>query len=106
MDADARPERDAMSEPVITLRAGDLAWRAVEGDVVALDLRASRYLGTNATGALLWERLAEGATERQLVAALTERFPEAADRAAADVAAFLAVLRERGLVVAREDGAA
>jgi hypothetical protein len=104
MGADATQRRTAMSEPVLALRDGDLAWRAVEGDVVALDLRASRYLGTNATGAVLWERLAEGATEGDLVAALTERFPEAADRAAADVAAFLGVLRERGLVIAREDG--
>jgi hypothetical protein len=88
----------AMTDPVLTLRESELPWRQVEGDVVALDLAASRYLGVNATGALLWERLAAGTTEADLVAALAAAHPQAQDRAAADVAAFLGELRRRGLL--------
>lgn len=87
-----------MTDPVLTLRTSELPWRAVEDDVVALDLAASRYLGVNATGALLWERLAGGATERELVEALAESHPDARDRAAADVRAFVEELSRRGLL--------
>ena len=36
----------------------DLDWREVEGELVALDLRESRYLAVNRTGQVLWAALA------------------------------------------------
>lgn len=87
MDATLRLDRTAVE------------WRHVEGEVVALDLRDSMYLGINEAGAVLWPLLAEGTTRADLVDTLAERFALEPDRATADVDAFLTMLRERDLLV-------
>ncbi|HEX9889451.1 MAG TPA: PqqD family protein [Nitriliruptorales bacterium] len=77
-----------------------IEWRHVEGEVVALDLRDSMYLGINPTGALLWPHLAEGATRDELVEVLLDQHEELDQtRARNDVDAFLGSLRERNLLV-------
>jgi len=81
------------------LRNADLDWREVEGELVALDLRESRYLAVNRTGQVLWAALAEGATRDQLVERLIEDFDIDQARAAADVDAFTAELESRDLLV-------
>jgi hypothetical protein len=81
------------------LRDADLDWREVEGELVALDLRESRYLAVNRTGQVLWAALAEGATRDQLVERLIEDFDIDQARAAADVDAFTAELESRDLLV-------
>jgi hypothetical protein len=73
-------------------------WRLVEGEVVAVDLRAGEYLAVNPSGAVLFPALAKGAARDELAALLTDRFDVAADAALADVDAFLGVLDQRGLV--------
>ena len=83
----------------LRLRQGDLDWREVEGELVALDLRDSRYLAVNRTGQVLWTALAEGATRDQLVERLIEAFGIDDARAAADVDAFTAELESRDLLV-------
>ena len=88
-----------MSEP--TLRRSDddgLVWREFEDEVLALDMERSIYLRLNRSGAMLWERLEDGATRSELIAALTDRFEVEPEEAAADVDAFIAACRERGLV--------
>jgi Coenzyme PQQ synthesis protein D (PqqD) len=87
------------------LRDADLDWREVEGELVALDLRESRYLAINRTGQVLWTALAEGATEDELTERLVEAFDIERTRAAADVNAFTTDLESRGLLV-REQSAA
>ncbi|QNG38279.1 PqqD family protein [Geodermatophilaceae bacterium NBWT11] len=88
-----------MSEgPTIRLRPGAVSWREADGEVIALDLGTSDYLGVNATGAALWTRIAEGSTAAELVGVLQAQFDVSADRAAADVAAFVGDLRTRGLL--------
>ena len=82
----------------LRLRADAVAWREVEGDVIALGLATSAYFGTNASGSLLWKQLAEGATREQLVEELVQAFGIDADRAGADVDAFVGELRDRGLL--------
>jgi len=57
-----------------------------------------RVLGLNPTGAVVWSMLEEH-DEDGLVAAVVERFATDEARARQDVRAFLALLRERGLVV-------
>lgn len=81
------------------LRSSELAWNEVEGEVVVLDLSSSLYLTVNGTGALLWRRLAEGATEAELVQILVEEAGAPPADAPADVKAFLDVLREKALLV-------
>ena len=83
---------------LLRLRSGDLFWRASGGEVVALDADASRYFSANPTASVLWERLEHGATEEDLVETLRERYGVAEEVAAADVAAFVADLRGRGLL--------
>lgn len=81
------------------LRDADLDWREVEGELVALDLRESRYLAVNRTGQVLWAALADGATRDQLVERLVEAFGIEHARASADVDAFTTELESRDLLV-------
>lgn len=85
-------------DPKIRVRSNDLDWRVVEGEVVALDLLQSSYLGTNTSGALLWEHLVEGATSAQLASVLVETYGIDPERATEDVGRFLDVLRQHSLV--------
>ena len=86
-----------MSE--LRLRQDGVAWKDVDGEVVALDERAAVYLGANPTGALLWRSLAGGATRAELVAELAGAYGIARERATADTEAFLADLGARGLLL-------
>ena len=88
-----------MSAPVLRRSDDDgLVWREFEDEVLALDMERSIYLRLNRSGAVLWERLADGATRSDLIAVLTDRFDVGPEEAAADVDAFVAACRERGLV--------
>lgn len=82
----------------LRLRRGELDWVESAGDVIALDHRALTYLGANEAASLLWRELAGGATRERLVAVLDEAYGLGLDRARADVDAFLAELRRRGLL--------
>ena len=75
------------------LRSGNLSWRRVGDEVVVLDLRETVCMTLNASGALLWEQLVNGATSSQLVANLTQHFAVDPSQAAVDVADFLARCR-------------
>jgi Coenzyme PQQ synthesis protein D (PqqD) len=92
----------AMAETRLTLRSADLDWREVEGELVVLDLRESRYLAINRTGRILWTNLVEGATRQDLIDQLAEAFDINPARAANDVDAFTAELESRGLLVATD----
>jgi hypothetical protein len=80
------------------LRTPDIEWTNVDGEVVALDERASVYLAANEAGGLLWNALAEGATRGELSRALAAAYGLSAERAAADTDAFLAQMRAHGLL--------
>lgn len=87
----------------LTLRSELVEWRLVDGEVIALDLRTSRYLGLNPTAALIWQALAEGATESALIDQVVEAFNVTRETAGTDVAAFLADLAERELLRSEPD---
>ena len=89
----------------LTLRQDDLAWRTLDHDHVAIDVRGSAYLTANGSGLALWTALAEGATRDELVTVLTESYDIAAGTAEADVDAFVADLKERGLLDAHRPAA-
>ena len=61
-----------MADDFLRLRDADLDWREVDREVVALDLRESRYLAINRAGQVLWAALAEGATRDDLMFASGE----------------------------------
>lgn len=83
---------------IVKLRPDAVEWRLVDDEVVALDLTRSTYLGINPSGAAIWPLLADGATFEAMGARLVERFGIGPEQAAADVDAFVADLRARGLV--------
>jgi Coenzyme PQQ synthesis protein D (PqqD) len=86
---------------VVQLRTEGLTWHVAGDEVVVLDLGGSVYLKLNGSGRVIWERLATPCNEDDLVAALLDAFDDVdRERAAADVSAFLADLRQRNLVVA------
>jgi hypothetical protein len=82
----------------LKLRHTEVAWKDVDGEIVALDERAALYLAANPAGAVLWRALADGTTHEGLVDGLVAEFGIDSGRASADVDAFLADLRERGLL--------
>ena len=85
-----------MSE--LRLRHEGVAWKEVDGEIVALDETAAVYLAANPAGALLWRMLAGGSTREALVAELMREYEIDSDTASADTDAFLSDLRERGLL--------
>ncbi|MEU8373192.1 PqqD family protein [Micromonospora sp. NPDC048894] len=78
-----------------------VAWRQAGDEVVVLDTERSVYFGLDRCGALLWQRLVGGATQRELVTVLVADIAVDRDRASADVAAFLDDLRRHGLLPGR-----
>jgi hypothetical protein len=90
---------------VIRARTADLETRAVDDQLVLLDLRSQTYLSLNRTGAELWPLLLEGVGRARLVEALRERHHLAAEVAERDVDALLAQLRAADLLQPEGDGA-
>ena len=82
----------------LRLRADELSWRAIDGEVVAIDVPSSTYLSANPAGAILWQMLATGATQHDLAARLVEMFGIDPGLATSDVAAFVDDLTQRGLL--------
>lgn len=85
------------------LRTNDVTWRDIDGELVILDTSTSTYLTTNATGALLVRHLVEGRTDQDLITTLVDAYDIDRDTAARDVAAFVAMLRQLGLLVEPSD---
>jgi hypothetical protein len=82
----------------LRLRTADLHWRAIDGEVIALEGTRSAYLSANRAGTLLWEALAEGATREQLSGRLVAAYGIDRERAQADVDAYVAQLAAHGLL--------
>lgn len=83
---------------VLRLRQDRLRWVQSDGDVIALDEESLLYLTANASGALLWNALAEGATREQLVGRLAEAYGLDPAEVTEDVDRYLAELEAQGLL--------
>ncbi len=82
----------------LRLRADELAWREIDGEIVAVDVDTSTYLSGNPAAALLWGMLATGTTRDELVDRLVEHFDIERERAERDVDAFVSTLAARNLL--------
>ena len=81
------------------LRESKLRWRRTGEQIVVLDLSGNEYFELNPTGALLWERLADGPrTSEELEQVIDEAYGVGSERARADVAAFVATLNDHELL--------
>ena len=89
-----------MSDETLRIRGEGLEWRDTGGEVVILDVASSTYFALNPVGAAVWPLLSEGATRGQLLEAILARFDVDEATASRDLDAFLASLRERGLLSA------
>jgi hypothetical protein len=80
-------------------RKNGLAWRAIEDEVVILDLESSTYLSMNLVGAMLWKQLSStGASREELAMSLQQTFDLPSGTAQADADSFVDALLEAGLV--------
>lgn len=75
----------------------------VEGEAVLLDLAGRRIMGLNPVGSFAWGLLDGRRTVADLAAAVAAEFAVMPERAAADLSAFLADLRDRGLIETERD---
>ena len=77
----------------------------IDGEAIIMDLRTGLYFSADGSGAVIWDGIAAGQDVATVAAGLRGAWPEAAGRAEADVAAFVAALVENNLLLPR-DGAA
>jgi hypothetical protein len=78
----------------------------IDGELVVMNLATGNYFSSAGTGAALWACLEAGMSAEALAAMLVARHGIAAERASADVDAFLARLRDESLVRESTDGGA
>lgn len=95
---------EASTEPtdapeVVRLDPQHVSWHRVGDEIVALAIPTGTYFTTNGAGAVLWERLAEGASPQELAEVLVACFGIDHAQATGDVLAFLDDLRTRALLV-------
>ncbi len=76
-----------------------ITWRMVEDEAIAIDLESAQYLSINSSGVGLLERLANGTTYQEMIDHLQEQFGLDPETASRDTGAFVASLRELGLIV-------
>jgi hypothetical protein len=76
--------------------------RVLDGEAIVIDLRNGCYYAMPGSGAVIWSRLAGGATIEESVDAVARHFGVAAEDVRADVSAFLASLEAAGLIAAEE----
>ena len=83
---------------LLRLKETDLHWREIDGDIIALEGRGSRYVAANGAGAVLWRALVEGTTPDRLADELVRIYGIERERARADVGRFVEALAEQGLL--------
>ena len=72
--------------------------RELDGEMVLLNLTTGVYFGLNESGTAMWKLLAELKNPSRIVDALAEDFQASRLQLEEDLSAFLAALREKGLI--------
>lgn len=81
------------------IRVGDdVVFHDLDGEVVLLNLETGVYFGLDPVGSRVWGLIDGRRTADDIVAALTTEYDVDASTCTADVASFLAALRDNGLV--------
>jgi hypothetical protein len=76
----------------------DVVYRALEGEMVLLNLRTGVYFGLDGVGTRIWQLLEEGCTVAQISEQLADEYDVAAAACEQDVRAFMSALRDNALV--------
>jgi len=82
----------------VQLRSEDITWQEIDGELVILDTARSVYLTTNASGAHLAKLLTVDRSLDDLADALVDEYGIERDTAVQDSEAFVAELRDKGLL--------
>jgi hypothetical protein len=90
---------------LIRARKADLETRAIEGELVLLDLRTQNYLSLNRTGAQLWPLMVEGVERSRLVQELQDRHHLSEEVAQRDIDTLVDQLQQEGLLEPERTGA-
>lgn len=91
-------DNDGLDDEVLRIRSEAAVSREVDGEMVVLDLKAGKYLGTNGSGKLLWRAMTDGATREQLAETLVQAYRIGRPQADEAVTAFVDVCRSRGFL--------
>ena len=78
----------------------------IEGEVILIALDTGTYYSLRESGADMWEGVGRGASQDEIVAALSSRYDGSRDEIEAAVAELLARLEEERLIETAEDGGA
>jgi hypothetical protein len=76
----------------------------IEGEVILIALDTGTYYSLRESGADVWEGVARGASQDEIVAALASRYDGSPDEIETAVADLLARLEEERLIEAADDG--
>jgi hypothetical protein len=87
---------------MILARSAATAWRVIDGEAVILSLDTKVLRGLNAVGSRVWELIDGRRSVDEIVDAIAREFDADRITVARDVGAFVATLRERGLVTVAE----
>ncbi len=68
------------------------------GEGVLIDLQGKQYFQLNETGLFIWQRIADGHSSEQIVAALTAEYEVSETQAQASVKHLIADLQQRELL--------
>ena len=82
--------------------APHVVFEVVQEEAVLLDGKRGQYFGLNDVGLAVWERLQSGASERDLIATVMQRFDVDPETCAADLDELLASLIAAGLITKEE----
>ncbi len=83
---------------LLKLRETDLHWREIDGEIIALEARGSRYVAANGAGTVLWRALLGGTTGEGLADELVRTYGIDRERAVADAGRFIDALAAQGLL--------
>ncbi|MEG3147373.1 PqqD family protein [Sphingomonas sp. RT2P30] len=79
-------------------RRATLIAAQIEEQAMLMDLESGAMFQLNRTGARIWDLVEAPRTLADLVATLAQRFPDAGETLRDDVAAFVAQMRDTGLL--------
>jgi hypothetical protein len=85
---------------LLKLRDTDVHWREIDGEIIALETRGSRYVAANGAGTVLWHALVAGTTQDGLADELVRTYGIDRERAMIDAGRFVDTLAAQGLLAA------
>lgn len=104
MSSDPRAPLAPLSGATVPLRAPQMAWQRVDGELVLLAIEGKELLGLNEVAARVWELVDDERDLATIASQVASEFEIDAETAFTDVATFVTDLVARGIVQLRDAG--